>query len=147
MNAILILLGETKLSATIEILFLLIVAAAIGYITAWLYYKSIYTDRIKIIESEKNKLSKDLLSVESENGKLHKTLLAKDIEINSLKLVEKEANRKLELVMSNNDKTIQLIQDRDESLALIAQRKKFLDYQSFGTATEEEKDEIGRAHV
>ena len=142
MNAILILLGETKLSATIEILFLLIVAAAIGYITAWLYYKSIYTDRIKIIESEKNKLSKDLLSVESENGKLHKTLLAKDIEINSLKLVEKEANRKLELVMSNNDKTIQLIQDRDESLALIAQRKKFLDYQSFGTATEEEKDDL-----
>ena len=142
MNAILILLGETKLSATIEILFLLIVAAAIGYITAWLYYKSIYTDRIKTIESEKNKLSKDLLSVESENGKLQKTLLTKDVEINSLKLTGKEAARKLELVISNNNKTIQLIQDRDESLAIIAQRKKLLDYQSFGTATEEEKDDL-----
>jgi predicted flap endonuclease-1-like 5' DNA nuclease len=142
MNAILILLGETKLSATIEILFLLIVAAAIGYITAWLYYKSIYTDRIKTIEYEKNKLSKDLLTVESENGKLQKTLLAKDVEINSLKLADKEAARKLELVRSNKNKTIQLVQDRDESLAILAQRKKLLDYQSFGTATEEEKDDL-----
>lgn len=142
MNAIIILLGETRLSATIEILFLLIVAAAIGYITAWLYYKSIYTDRIKAIESEKNKLSKDLVSVESENGKLQKTLLAKDIEIKSLKLIEKEATRNLEVVRSSNNKTIQLIQDRDESLAIISQRKKLLDYQSFGTATEDEKDDL-----
>jgi predicted flap endonuclease-1-like 5' DNA nuclease len=142
MNAIIILLGETKLSATIEILFLLIVAGVIGYITAWLYYKSIYTDRIKTIESEKNKLSKDLVSVESENGKLRKTLLAKDTEINSLKLADKEATRKLELVRSNNNKTIQLIQDRDESLAIIAQRKKMLDYQSFGTASKDEKDDL-----
>jgi predicted flap endonuclease-1-like 5' DNA nuclease len=142
MNAIIILLGETKLSATIEILFLLIVAAVIGYLTAWLYYKSIYVEKIKSIESEKDKVSKDLLAVESENGKLQKTLLAKDKEINSLKLIEKEANRKLELVRSNNNKTIKLDQDRDESLALIAQRKKLLDYESFGTATNDEKDDL-----
>ena len=142
MNAIIILLGETKLGATIEILFLLIVAAVIGYLTAWLYYKSIYVEKIKTIESERNKLSKDLGSVESENDKLQKTLQAKDIEIKSLKLNNKEASRNLELLRSSNNKTIQLIQDRDESLAIIAQRKKLLDYQSFGTATEDEKDDL-----
>ena len=142
MNAIIILLGESKLSATIEILFLLIVAGVIGYITAWLYQKSTYSVRIKVIESEKNKLNKELRSAESENDKLQNALLEKDIEIKSLKLSDKEASRNLEIVRSGTNKTRKLNHEKDESLAIISQRKKLLDYKGFGTATEDEKDDL-----
>ena len=142
MNAIIILLGESKLSATIEILFLLIVAGVIGYITAWLYQKSTYSVRIKVIESEKNKLIKELRSAENENDNLQNALLAKDLEIKSLKLSDKEASRNLELVRSVNNKTRKLNHEKDESLAIISQRKKLLDYQGFGTATADEKDDL-----
>ncbi|MFH1298049.1 MAG: hypothetical protein ABIJ04_12405 [Bacteroidota bacterium] len=54
MSILLILLAQTKSDATIEILLLLLVAAIIGYITAWLYYRSIYAKRIKAIESERD---------------------------------------------------------------------------------------------
>jgi len=123
MNAIIILLGESKLSATIEILFLLIVAGVIGYITAWLYQKSTYSVRIKVIESEKNKLNKELRSAESENDKLQNALLEKDIEIKSLKLSDKEASRNLELVRSGTNKTRKLNHEKDESLAIISTKK------------------------
>src|SRR4030042_153974 len=83
MSTLIILLAQTKIIATIEILSLLLVAAIIGYVTAWLYYKAIYIRKIKAIEAEK-----------------------------------------------------------DEALVLIAQRKHLLDYKSFGTATEAEKDDL-----
>ncbi|HAM09440.1 MAG: hypothetical protein A2X05_04840 [Bacteroidetes bacterium GWE2_41_25] len=142
MNAMLILIGETKLGATIEILLLLIVAAVIGYLTAWLYYKSIYTDRIKIIDSEKKELHKELVSLENENRKLLENLRVKDAEIQSLKLIHKEALRKLEIVISNSNNSGELIPEQDEYLIKIAERKRLLDYQSFGTATEAEKDDL-----
>ena len=55
MSTLLILLSQTKSEATIEILLLLLVAAIIGYVTAWLYYRTIYVKRIKVLESERDK--------------------------------------------------------------------------------------------
>jgi len=149
MNTILILPGLTKISATIEILSFLIVAAIIGYITAWLYYKSIYNNRIMTIESEKAELNKHLDDLGNENSKLKKMLLAMEtdienlsIEVRTLKMPDKDGVRNLEIAKSKNDFTGQLISEKDESLANLAQRKKLLDYESFGTATEAEKDDL-----
>ena len=52
MNTSLIFLALTKFVAAIEILSLLLVAAIISYVTAWLYYKSIYERKNKKYESE-----------------------------------------------------------------------------------------------
>ena len=50
MNTLLILAVQTKGVAIIVILSLVLGAAIIAYLTAWLYYKSIYVKRIEVIE-------------------------------------------------------------------------------------------------
>ena len=63
MNTLLILAVQTKGVAIIVILSLLLGAAIITYLTAWLYYKSIYVKKIEIIESEKEEYIKGLTSL------------------------------------------------------------------------------------
>jgi predicted flap endonuclease-1-like 5' DNA nuclease len=149
MNTLFILLVQTKISATIEILFLLLIAAIIGYITAWLYYKSIYVPRIKTIESEKDELKKDIVALKAENSNLHKKLQENDIEIKDL-ILEVKALRALhaedvretgEMKLENNN-TVHLLNEKDESLENFARKKHLLNYQSFGTATEDERDNL-----
>jgi uncharacterized protein (UPF0333 family) len=53
MNNLTILLAITKSGAILEILLLLLVAVIIGYVTAMLYYKSVYGKQILTAESEK----------------------------------------------------------------------------------------------
>ena len=84
MNTLLILLAQTKSEATIEILSLLLVAAIIGYVTAWLYYKSIYVKRIKAIESEKHELNNHIVNLNADKSNLNKSLGEKDNEIEHL---------------------------------------------------------------
>jgi len=112
MNTLLILLAQTKSGATIEILSLLLVAAIIGYVTAWLYYKSVYVRKIKVIESEKDELNKQIVTLNADNSSLQKNLNEKENEMEHLNLVH------------------------------IAQRKRFLNYISFGTAIVTEKDDL-----
>ena len=112
MNTLTILLAQTKGEATIVIISLLLGAAIIGYVTAWLYYKSIYTKRIKAIESDKHELNNRIVNLNGEISNLHKSLDEKDKEIEHLILVH------------------------------IAERKHLLDYKSFGTATMAEKDDL-----
>jgi predicted flap endonuclease-1-like 5' DNA nuclease len=109
MNTLLILLAQTKSAATVEIISMLLGAAIIGYVTAWLYYKSVYEKKLKVIESEKHELNNRIVNLDGEIVDLHKSLNEKDTEIEHLH---------------------------------IAQRKHFLDYNSFGTATKEEKDDL-----
>ena len=109
MSTLIVFLAQTKTGAAIEILSLLLVAAIIGYITAWLFYKSVYVRKIKAIESEKNELNNHIVKLNADNSNLHKSFSEKDNEIEHLH---------------------------------IAQRKYLLDYKSFGTATEEEKDDL-----
>ena len=47
-------------------------AAIIGYITAWLYYKSIYEKRIKAIESDKHELNNRIVNLDAEIVNLKK---------------------------------------------------------------------------
>ena len=112
MNTLTILLAQTRGEATVVIISLLLGAAIIGYVTAWLYYKSIYTKRIKTIESDKHELNNRIVNLNGEISNLHKSLLEKDKEMEHLILLH------------------------------IAERKYLLDYKSFGTATVEEKDDL-----
>ena len=112
MNTIIILLAQTKSAATIEIISMLLGAAIIGYVTAWLYYKMIYTKRIEVIESDKHELNNRIVNLDAEISDLHKSHREKDNEIE-------------QLILDN-----------------ISHRKHLLDYKSFGTATEAEKDDL-----
>jgi predicted flap endonuclease-1-like 5' DNA nuclease len=149
MNNLLILLVQTKSEATIEILFFLLVAAIIGYVTAWLYYKSIYDRRIKVIQSERDELNKEIAKLYEDKSKLNIDLSEKDkkiknliLEAKALKALHKEAVGETDEMALKNKRNEQLLYEKDEALVHIAQRKHLLDYKSFGTATETEKDDL-----
>ena len=117
MNTLIVLLVQTKSGATIEILSLLLVAAIIGYVTAWLYSKSIYSKRIKAVESDKHELNNHIINLGGDIANLKESLREKEIEIEHLTLEAK-------------------------AMVHIAQYKHLLNYESFGTATEDEKDDL-----
>lgn len=149
MNPLSILLVQTKLGATVEILLFLMVAALIGYVTSWLYYKSIYVKRIKAVESEKTELSNQLTSLYDDKSKLNISLNEKDneikhliLEVKALKALHAEAVHETDDMALKNKRNEQLLYEKDEALVLIAQRKHLLDYKSFGVATVEEKDDL-----
>jgi predicted flap endonuclease-1-like 5' DNA nuclease len=112
MNTLLILLAATKSEATIEIVSMLLGAALIGYITAWLYTRSVFEKKIEIVESDKHELNNRIVNLDGIIVDLHKTIGDKDKEIEKL------------------------------NLANISQRKHLIDYSNFGTATEVEKDDL-----
>jgi len=149
MNTLLILLAQTKSGATLEILFLLFVSAVIGYVTARLYYRSVFLRRIHVIESEKNDLKNHVERIEAEKKDLHKSHLEKDsqiehltLEVNALKALHAESVHETANMTLKNKRTQQLLYEKDEALYQITQRKHLLDYKSFGTAKLEEKDDL-----
>jgi predicted flap endonuclease-1-like 5' DNA nuclease len=149
MNAIVILSIPGRSEATIEILCLLLIAGFIGYITAWLYSKSIYTNRLKEIETKRDEMKTQLAQQNAVQHKLEKASLAKDNELEhlkeevaALKALHAEAVHETDDLTLRNIRTEQLLYEKDEALILIAQRRHLLDYQSFGSATPEEKDDL-----
>jgi peptidoglycan hydrolase CwlO-like protein len=84
METLVIFLAQTKTAAIIEIILLLLVAGIIGYITAWLYYRSVYTKKINLLESEKADLNKKIDTLNTESNELRKKLSRKDVEIEKL---------------------------------------------------------------
>ncbi|MCK4893643.1 MAG: hypothetical protein KAT07_06725 [Calditrichia bacterium] len=85
MSTLIILATQTKGTAILVILSLLLVAALISYLTAWLYTKSIYVKKIKVIESEKDELNKQIAILNTEINDLKENLSEKDDEIVKLK--------------------------------------------------------------
>lgn len=112
MNTITILLAQTKGAAIIEILLLLIVSAVIGYITAWLFYRSVY--------------QKSLSEAEAEKHRQHNRFVNLNGELADLKTNLNEKEQELE----------QLIADS------FAQHRHIIDYNSIGVATFEERDDL-----
>src|SRR5664280_42344 len=112
MNTLTILLALTKNEATFEIILMLSGSAIIGYLTAWLFYKSAYENKLKIVESEKHELNNRIVNLDAEIFNLKEDLSNKDKEIE-------------DLIMVN-----------------ISERKHLLDYKSFGIASESEKDDL-----
>ena len=76
MTQLFILLAQSVTGAVITIVTLLLVAALIGYFTAWLYAKSVYTPVIKGLETDKqnliNKVDGLNEDVKKLNGKVEK---------------------------------------------------------------------------
>ncbi len=149
MNTLIMLLAQSKTEATIEIVFLLLGAVIIGYITAWLFYKSIFLGRIKAVEYEKDELKNHTIKLSADRNSLHKSLIKKDheiehltLEVNALKALHTESVHETDNMTLKNKRTEQLLYEKDEALFQITQRKHLLDYNSFGTATKAEKDDL-----
>jgi peptidoglycan hydrolase CwlO-like protein len=76
MKLLFILLAQSVTGAVITIIALLLIAAIIGYFTAWFYAKSVYTPVIKTLEAEKEELNKQVAGLKDDiikiNGKVDK---------------------------------------------------------------------------
>ena len=149
MNTLTILLAQTKGAAAIEIILLLLGAAIIGYVTAWLYYKSIHSKRIEIIEAENEELQSKIEKLNEDKSNLQKLLHEKDNEnihlkedAKALKRLNAETVKESDDLILINKETEQMLAERDDTLADIAKRKKLLDYNSFGKASDTEKDDL-----
>lgn len=149
MRTLLIQLVQTKGEAIIFILALLIVAAIIGYITSWLYYRAIYTKKINVYEYENDKLNETIVKQNIEKVNLHAAIQRKDeetehlqLEVNALKALHSESVHETDDLVIKNKRTEQLLYEKNEALVHIATRKHLLNYKSFGTANETEKDDL-----
>ena len=71
MTQLFILLAQSVTGAVITIVALLLVAAIIGYITAWLYAKSVYTPVIKGLEADKSSLNNQVAGLKDDISKLN----------------------------------------------------------------------------
>jgi predicted flap endonuclease-1-like 5' DNA nuclease len=149
MNTLIIFLTQTRSEATIEILALLLVAAIIGYVTAWLYTRSVYEKKIAIIQSDKHELNNRIVNLDGIIVNLNKDLIDNEktkehlvLEVAALKALHAEAVKETNDMRLKNKRSGQLLYEKDEALIHIAQRKHLLDYKSFGTATIEEKDDL-----
>jgi peptidoglycan hydrolase CwlO-like protein len=71
-----ILLAQSVTGAVITIIALLLIAAIIGYFTAWFYAKSVYTPVIKGLETDKENLIRQVEGLNDDvkklNGKVDK---------------------------------------------------------------------------
>ena len=112
MNPTLILFAQTIGGATLEILSLLIVAAIIGYVTAWLFYRSVYEKKLKVVKSEKHELNNRIVNLNGDVVEFQKNLDDKDQEIERF------------------------------FAEYFTQYKQVLDYNSFGKARIEDKDDL-----
>lgn len=85
-------LAQSVAGAVITIVALLIVAAAIGYLTAWFYAKSVYTPVIKGLEAEKEDLQKQVAGLKDDVRKLNNTVESLNGKISKLEgeLAKKE---------------------------------------------------------
>jgi len=75
MSSLIILLAQTIGIAIMEILLMLAGAATIGYVTAWLFYKSVYNKKLKTIDTELNESKSQVLKLNAENSNLNKKLV------------------------------------------------------------------------
>jgi Tfp pilus assembly protein PilO len=89
MKTLFIILAQTNTGAILEILLLLVIAGLIGYLTAYFYYKSVYTKKIKILEGEKTELKNHIETLFTEKAKLEHTIKDLQTENESLKKPKK----------------------------------------------------------
>ncbi len=149
MNILLVLSVVTRGEATIEIITFLLVSAIIGYVTAWLYTRSLYLPKLKSAEEDKHELNNRIVNLDGIIVDLNKSLSNNEeekkhltLEINALKELHAEAVRELDDMKLKDKRSEQLLYEKDEALINITRRKHLLDYESFGTATAEEKDDL-----
>ena len=85
------MVAQTKTTATIEIVIMLVVAALIGYLTSYFYYKAIYTRKIQVLEKEKENLNARIVRLNADKGDLEKRLQALEDDLARMK--EKDSRK------------------------------------------------------
>lgn len=88
-------LAQSVTGAVISIIALLLVAAIIGYFTAWFYAKSVYTPIIKGLEAEKADLQKQVAGLKDEVNRLNSKV--EDLNGKIGKLEEEAAKKEKEI--------------------------------------------------
>ncbi len=95
MTQLFILLIQSVTGAVLTIIALILVAALIGYFTAWYYAKSVYTPIIKGLEEDKAKLISEVEGLNADVRKLREK--SADLEAKVKKLEEEIAVKDKEL--------------------------------------------------
>lgn len=88
-------LAQSVTGAVITIIALLLVAAIIGYFTAWFYAKSVYTPIIKGLEAEKADLQKQVAGLKDDVSRLNSKV--EDLNGKIGKLEEEAAKKEKEI--------------------------------------------------
>ncbi len=144
------LLIQARIEATLVIISLLIISAIIGYITAWLFSRLIHKRDKKALESiiEKHEEHIDKLNIRNNRleNDLEVTIKELELQKNEVKnlksLKSKAENEASRIAVINAENEEKISEQQDEALLQIAKRKHLLDYNSFGTAKKEEKDDL-----
>jgi peptidoglycan hydrolase CwlO-like protein len=84
MTQLFIQLTQSVTGAVITIVGLLLVAAIIGYFSAWYYAKSVYTPIIKGLEADKTELNRQIAGLQDDISKLKSTVDGLNSKISSL---------------------------------------------------------------
>jgi peptidoglycan hydrolase CwlO-like protein len=84
MTPLFIFLTQSVTGAVATIVALLLVAAVIGYLTAWFYAKSVYTPIIKGLEAEKADLQKQVAGLKEDVSRLNSKVDELNSKINKL---------------------------------------------------------------
>jgi peptidoglycan hydrolase CwlO-like protein len=84
MELLFIFITTSVTGAVFTIVALLLVAAIIGYFSAWLYAKSVYTPVIKKLEEEKAALIREVDKLNDKVAKLEEEVASKEKEIKKL---------------------------------------------------------------
>lgn len=149
MSTIAILLMQERLEASLVILSLLLVSAIIGYVSAWLYFRVIHKREVGALESTIEKLENQIDKLKNENIRLGKDLQEKTselelqkIEVKNLISLNTKAENETSRITHKNAINEQKLDEQEEALLYIAKRKHLLDYNSFGTATVADKDDL-----
>lgn len=165
-----ILQTQTATGAAFQILAMLVGAAAIGLLTAYYYWKSICNKKIAekdiLIDSRENSINQLTSTIQDQKNaidSMESNLKGKEnelaslehnyhlLEANNTKHLDKITNLKgmydeavneidgLKELLKSKD---QDLHEADEVIARITERKPMIDYNSFGKATPEEKDDL-----
>jgi peptidoglycan hydrolase CwlO-like protein len=109
MTQLFIQLAQSVTGAVITIVALLLVAAIIGYVTAWFYAKSVYTPIIKGLEAEKADLQKQVAGLKDDITKLNSKIEKLDQNIAKLEKEIAEKNKQIgekDKLIAEKDKQI-----------------------------------------
>ncbi len=96
MTQLSILIAQSVTGAVLTIIALLLVAAVIGYLTAWFYAKSVYTPVIKGLEKDKADLIRQVEGLKEDIKKLNEKIEALNKETARLQEVISEKDKQLE---------------------------------------------------
>jgi peptidoglycan hydrolase CwlO-like protein len=117
MTHLFIQLAQSVTGAVISIVALLLVAAIIGYVTAWFYAKSVYTPIIKKLETEKADLQNQVAGLKNDISKLKEKIEKLNQDITKLENEIAEKNK----LIAEKDK---LVEEKDKYISELKNPKK-----------------------